>query len=306
MFKHRPAILLALALCAPALGAQNLRRNTTPPHTPGRLLVSGFNGNAVHIYRNRGGVPLGQISIPGPQSITAGPDGLLYVSAEASDEIVRVSPTTLEVIDAFVFDDPMTGVDETGGLDGPTAAVFGPDGHLYVASFNSDAVLRYDGTTGVFLDVFVSPGSGNLDGPDAGTKFGPDGNLYVPSFWNNRVLRYDGATGAFLDAFIPALTGNLRQPRDLTFHRGHVYVASSQNNRILRFRLDGTFLGTFATVQSPYSLAFNPADGYLYVTSLGLNSVRVFERRTGAQIRTAVVSGAGGVSGAVFVAFLPD
>jgi len=298
-------LALSFTLSAPEVTAQNLRRNSTPPFTRGRLLVSGFNSNAVHVYRNRDGAPRGQITpIPGAQSITAGPDGMLYVCAEAIDEIVRVSPTTLEPMDSFVFDDPATGVDETGGLNGPTAAVFGPDGHLYVASFDSDSILRYDGSTGAFLDVFVSSGSGNLNGPDAGTKFGPDGHLYVPSFFNNRILRYDGDTGAFIDAFIPALSGSLRQPRDLVFHRGHVYVASSQNNRILRYRLDGTFVDVFASVLSPYSLAFNPDDGYLYATSLVNNGVRVFERRTGAQIRTAVANGAGGIDGAVFLYFL--
>ena len=135
-------------------------------------------------------------------------------------------------------------------------------------------------------------------------KFGPDGHLYVPSFFNNRVLRYHGTTGAFLGAFIPAQAGSLRQPRDLVFHRGSVYVASSQNNRILRFREDGTFVGIFATLPTPYSLAFHPADGHLYAVSLGTDSVRVLDGRTGAPVRAAVPSGAGGLDGAVYLHFL--
>ena len=39
-------------------------------------------------------------------------------------------------------------------------------------------VLRYNGTTGAFIDAFVSSGSGGLDMP-SGLTFGPDGNLYV-------------------------------------------------------------------------------------------------------------------------------
>ena len=42
-----------------------------------------------------------------------------------------------------------------GEPDGPEGLVFGPDGHLYVSSFGTDAVLRYDGTTGSFIDAFV-------------------------------------------------------------------------------------------------------------------------------------------------------
>jgi len=81
-------------------------------------------------------------------------------------------------------------------------------------------------------------------------------------------------------------------------------VASSQNGRILRFREDGTYVGVFATLPTPYSLGFHPVDGNLYAVSLGTNSVRVFDWRNGAPVRTAVPAGAGGVDGAVFLHFL--
>ncbi|MBO1351009.1 MAG: hypothetical protein EBE86_028245 [Hormoscilla sp. GUM202] len=63
---------------------------------------------------------------------------------------------------------------------------------LLVSSANSDEVLRYDATTGFFLDVFAS--GGGLDNP-FGLTFGPDGNLYVSSSLTDQVLRYDGTTG---------------------------------------------------------------------------------------------------------------
>ena len=40
---------------------------------------------------------------------------------------------------------------------------FGPDGSLYVASYNNDQILRYDGSTG---EVFVAAGSGGLVEPE--------------------------------------------------------------------------------------------------------------------------------------------
>jgi hypothetical protein len=40
---------------------------------------------------------------------------------------------------------------------------FGPDGNLYVASMNTNQILRYDGHTGAFLGVFAA-GAG-VDGP---------------------------------------------------------------------------------------------------------------------------------------------
>ncbi|MGK7904567.1 MAG: PEP-CTERM sorting domain-containing protein, partial [Hormoscilla sp.] len=69
---------------------------------------------------------------------------------------------------------------------------------LLVSSLLNDQVLRYDGTTGFFLDVFAS--GGGLNEPTDIT-LGPDGNLYVSSVETDQVLRYDGTTGFFLDVF---------------------------------------------------------------------------------------------------------
>ena len=68
----------------------------------------------------------------------------------------------------------------SGGLANPVEAAFGRDGNLYVDSEGNSSVLRYDGTSGAFIDVFVPSGSGGLDTP-IGMKFGPDDNLYVTS-----------------------------------------------------------------------------------------------------------------------------
>jgi hypothetical protein len=42
---------------------------------------------------------------------------------------------------------------------------FGPDGNLYVVSELTDEVKRYNGTTGAFIDTFVTEGSGGLGEP---------------------------------------------------------------------------------------------------------------------------------------------
>lgn len=43
----------------------------------------------------------------------------------------------------------------------PRGLVFGPDGNLYVASAGTNEVYRYNGNTGVFIDVFASGGGLN-------------------------------------------------------------------------------------------------------------------------------------------------
>jgi hypothetical protein len=57
---------------------------------------------------------------------------------------------------------------------------FGPDGNLYIAGYLNDAVLRYDGLTGAFMNVFVSHGSGGLGAPIALT-FTPQPVVPEPS-----------------------------------------------------------------------------------------------------------------------------
>jgi DNA-binding beta-propeller fold protein YncE len=303
MARILPGTVFILTACA-ALAAQQAAPGPFAPRTPGRILVSGFGSDAVHAYRAWDGAPRGQSGgVPGAQSIVQGPDGRLYVCAEKVDRVLRLDPRSLAVVDAFVADDPLTAPDENGPLDGPTSATFGPAGDLFVASFETDEVLRFDGTTGAYLGVFVAAGLGGLDGPDAGTKFGPDGLLYVPSFWNDRVLRYDG-TGRFVDEFVAFREGNLRQPRDLVLHQGEWYVASSLNDRILRFDAAGNFVGVFATINQPYSLAFHPDDDNLYVVGLAADVVRVFDGQTGGSLGNLVPSGSAGLAGAVYLCFV--
>lgn len=293
-----------LRLACPSVPLPQLQATPRAHLVTGQIFVSGFESNAVHVFRALDGAALGRIPVAGPQAIVLGPDRLLYVCAEKNDRIERIDPKALAVVDVFVNDDPLTAVDENGPLDGPTAATFGPDGDLFVASFETDQILRYDGATGAYEGVFVTAGLGLLDGPDAGTKFGPDGLLYVPSFWNDRVLRYD-ANGAFVDEFVSFREGGLRRPRDLVHRKGSWYVASSQTNRILRFDAAGNALGEVATVGRPYALAFDPIWADLCVVSLQSNSVRVFAPATGAALSTLVPSGRDGLDGAVYLFFHP-
>ena len=88
---------------------------------------------------------------------------------------------------------------------------FGPDQNLYVASYNSCApgptcsgtsgeILRFDGKTGAFIDVFVADGSGGLEHP-GGIGFGTGGDLFVCNEFvdggtSGEVLRFHGPLNA--------------------------------------------------------------------------------------------------------------
>ena len=88
--------------------------------------------------------------------------------------VLRFDAATGAFVDEFV---PR----QSGGLNLPWIALIGPhDGNIYVSSGHFrgpgqiKAVLRYDGTTGAFLDQFVQPGQMDMAHSD---MYGPDGTL---------------------------------------------------------------------------------------------------------------------------------
>ncbi len=298
--------IATIGILSCASDAQRKKTVVGPPTIlPGpELWLTGYVSEAVHRYDARTGQPVGNLEpIPGAQSIRVGPDGLIYVCAEESNEVWRYRGTRF--VDVFIGDDPNTPGDESGGLDGPTAATFGPDGNLYVASFNNDKVLRFDGSTGSFLGVFVKQGTGGLNGPDNGMVFGPDGHLYVPSYFSHEIIRYNGAFGFSMGKFVPALRGGLRNPRMLLFlEDGSLFVSSEGSNRILHFDDQGAFIEQIAAMSKPTGFAINPADGDLYITSVTTSRVRRFDLFSRTFVGTFIPDGSAGVSAATYLAFI--
>jgi len=134
----------------------------------------------------------------------------------------------------------------SGGLNNPSRIIFGRDGKAYVASTDptSNAIMRYDGTTGAYIDTFVPSGSGGLDGP-IGMVFRPDGYLYVVGWRSNSVLRYQTSNGAFAGAAVPPGSGGLLNPMDLVFDpTGNLLVTSRPRHQVLRYGAASQFAFT--------------------------------------------------------------
>ncbi|MFN7974924.1 MAG: hypothetical protein U0166_21660 [Acidobacteriota bacterium] len=192
-----------------------------------------------------------------------------------------------------------------GSLNGVQAIRVGPEGLLYVANEEGDDVVRYDRTTGAFVDVFVQPGAGGLDGT-TGLTWGPDGDLYVPSFNTDSILHFDGTTGAPVGTFVAAGSGGLDGPDAGTIFGpgGDLYVPSYWNGRVLRYDgATGAALGVFITgIARPRDLEFRPG-GLLYVSSDTGSRVNEYDAATGAFLRAFVAPGSGGLSGAYSIEF---
>jgi streptogramin lyase len=121
-------------------------------------------------------IPKGTSGLRAPDALAFDYEEYLYVSSgddAASSAVLRVS-LDLPSPEVSVFA-------SGGGLLRPSGLAFGPDDMLYVSSYLTDQILRYDAKTGAFIDVFKTGDGqpGGLNGP-RGLALDPvDYKLYV-------------------------------------------------------------------------------------------------------------------------------
>ncbi len=163
------------------------------------LYITDFGDNVIRRYDGTTGAPLpaagqsGAVFVPrgsggllATGGIAVGLDGNLYVSDFDLSAVLRYSGTT---------GDPLPAPGKSGAIFVDTSSVvqaeslaFGPDGNLYVDTFASTKVDRFDGTTGAPLPapgqtgaVFISTSIGSFftassiafSGPDVAPSFVP-------------------------------------------------------------------------------------------------------------------------------------
>ncbi len=88
-----------------------------------------------------------------PNNMAWDASGNLYVTGGRPDNNGDHFVKKIDVSTGAVTDFVPLG---SAGLSAPEDLAFGPDGNLYVMSTGTSKVLRYNGTTGAYMDVFVS------------------------------------------------------------------------------------------------------------------------------------------------------
>ncbi len=138
-----------------------------------------------------------------------------------------------------------------GVLRCPEALAFAPDGDLYVADQFSHVVQRFS-PAGRFLGQWGSDGSGpGQFGAVDGLAVAANGDVYVLDSTHARIERFSpsgrllgewGRPGSALGEFDfgPGFGPDKPPGGGIAVGGGYVYVSDSANNRIVRFRLDGS------------------------------------------------------------------
>jgi hypothetical protein len=212
--------------------------------------------------------PSGGTSIMGMATVLTNTTNISVGNASAVE-----GSNTLHFLDHFI--DP-----GSGGLSRARSSVFGPDGDIYVASADTNAILRYD-PSGEFLNTFVSSASGGLNSP-WDLAFAPDGSLYVSSTGNNEVLHF-GPSGNFLSV----VASGFSEIAGITFGPdGNLYIADQGANDVLQYNAGTSTLSTFVGAGSgglsqPRKVVFD-SPGNLYVASQGTKQVLRYDGATGA------------------------
>ena len=126
-----------------------------------------------------------------PRQLAFGPDGSLYIANEYTGTVQKFDSNTSS------FEDFTAGY----SLMSPSHFVF-YGGDLYVNSPDENRIVRFDGTTGAYVDVWID--HGNLDKP-SGFAFDEAGVFYVANRTSDGgVLKYhvDGSGHASFDTEI--------------------------------------------------------------------------------------------------------
>lgn len=259
----------------------------------GKLYVANPAWGTVSEVAANGDVKTILTGLSTPTQVTAGPDGMLYVSCMGANKVLKVDPTTYAASDFVALISAYGLAFDTGG--NLFVSSYQDAGSGTVSKFNSAGMLQatytgFTNPTSLGFDyaglLYVVEAAGGLTrltplGANGAPRMGlgsivaprglaidSGGYLYVASNSNNAIYRVNGSTGA------ASVFTTINKPGGLCFDEsGNLYVSDTQKNLVYRISPQGN-LKTYAYgISNPRGLAIDPVDGTIYVSLNKSNAI---------------------------------
>jgi DNA-binding beta-propeller fold protein YncE len=163
----------------------------------------------------------------------------------------------------------------------PQGVAFDPtNGNLLVADAGNNRIQRFaisptNSVTWVatYGSTAGGTGPGQFNTP-TGIHVAPDGTVWVADTNNNRVQAMSPSTRTWTSFTTIATAGKLHVPWGVTVGPdGNIWITDTGNNRVvsmtptgqLNWAATGPQMGA-AALNSPFQIAFNPVNGYAYIS----------------------------------------
>ena len=163
-----------------------------------------------------------------------------------------------------------------------------PPSTLFVTDRGGDSILRYDGVTGQFEDVFASGLASRIDRPSS-VRLGPSGHLYLAGFGRGDVVRFDIESGAMMDVFYWDTT-LLEEPVELLFRGDDLVVLGNDTQNAVVIGADGKATRSFGypDMRAAHDFVMSPDESTVYVATdthpqLG-SALQVWDAASGAMV----------------------
>jgi len=142
-----------------------------------------------------------------------------------------------------------------------------PPSTVFLTDRGGNAILRYDGVTGQFEDVFAAGMDARIDRP-ASVRLGPSGYLYLAGFGRGDVVRYDLVSGAMTDVFYWDTT-LLEEPVELMFRGDELIVLGNDTQNAVVIGEDGRATRSFGypDMRGALDMVLSPDESTLYVAT---------------------------------------
>jgi DNA-binding beta-propeller fold protein YncE len=198
---------------------------------PGSPLPAAGQSGATFVASGSGG-------LAGPNELTFGPNGELFVSNGLP--VANITNNNYGVLEYdAVSGGFITTYVGSNYVTVPRGLAFDQEGRLYVADQTTDALHRFD-SQGNYQDDPVTSSASSLQGP-LGIAFDAQGRLLISSKNDNAVYRYDrGVTVTLSAASATPVTvnyatadGTATAPGDYTAQSGTVTFAPGQTSRLI-------------------------------------------------------------------------